>query len=758
MRKLVFVSIFLVYALSGSAQLFEISFEPNFKNINGEPISLALSGGLNQPQFSNIDFNNDGKLDLFVFDRNGNKALTFIAKSVHGKIIYDYDPQYEELFPSAQEFMQLHDYNADDKPDLWIYNGDSVVLYQNNGQTMPSFDRIKGLFAFDRVNYVPFNPFKKLSEIKGCLPAIVDIDGDTDIDFITNLNVTGSQMIFNRNTTIDSNFQLENIKFDIVDKCFGGIDEFNGNLIVNAPCYFYEAYKQKKKHVATKTILLFDEDGDGDLDLLFGSSERSTNPVYFFRNGKADLEYYKDTFLSVDTAYFTSIIESQLPVSPAMSYVDVNLDGVKDLILSTNEIDKSSYPIMERNNSILFINDGLTNDVDFVFEQNDFLVGDMIDYGSGCSPSFVDLDNDGDQDLIFATSGNHYVTGDTSDFLVYFENKGSSSLPDFQLLDDNYLNLKSKHIKGVMPTFADIDGDNDLDLFFGKMDGSISFYENIGDAENPDFTYITSNYENIQVTNYAAPYFDDLNRDGIIDLIVGSYDGTIDYYQNTGTTVNPIFNLTRDTFGGIIVNELVRTSKLGSDGQIYDTMVYQNYGFSSPVVLHWENGSRCIAVGNNQGLVRVYDLKSDLNENLNEIEDYMIEFHSQKKYTKDWGRRANPSSSDLNGDGYPDMLIGNDRGGMNFVKGNKKTSATLAKEKLAVFKIIPNPAKHYFKIETKSNRRIQYKITDLSGRVIQESSTFSGDRISMDKFTDGIYFVSIEDGVRKYHVEKLISL
>ena len=131
MRKLVFVSIFLVYALSMSAQLFEISFEPNFKNINGESISLALSGGLNQPQFSNIDFNNDGKLDLFVFDRNGNKALTFIAKSVHGKIIYDYDPQYEELFPSAQEFMQLHDYNADDKPDLWIYNGVVLIHLKN---------------------------------------------------------------------------------------------------------------------------------------------------------------------------------------------------------------------------------------------------------------------------------------------------------------------------------------------------------------------------------------------------------------------------------------------------------------------------------------------------------------------------------------------------------------------------------------------------------------------------------------------------
>jgi hypothetical protein len=52
----------------------------------------------------------------------------------------------------------------------------------------------------------------------------------------------------------------------------------------------------------------------------------------------------------------------------------------------------------------------------------------MIDYGSGCSPTFVDLDADGDQDLIFGTSGNHFLTGDTSDFLVYFKNEGS---PEF---------------------------------------------------------------------------------------------------------------------------------------------------------------------------------------------------------------------------------------------------------------------------------------------------------------------------------------
>ena len=258
--------------------------------------------------------------------------------------------------------------------------------------------------------------------------------------------------------------------------------------------------------------------------------------------------------------------------------------------------------------------------------------------------------------------------------------------------------------------------------------------------------------------NYAAPYFDDINKDGIIDLLVGSYDGTIDYYQNGGTSSVPNFNLTKDTFGGIIVNELVRTSKLGSDGQIYDTMVYQNYGYSTPVILQWDNGSRCIAVGNNQGVIRIYELNSDLNNDFTEIEYYMTEILSQESFVKDWGKRTSPSVTDLNDDGYPDMLIGNDRGGMSFVKGNKKTNSIAKSQKLSSFEIIPNPVHQYFKIVTKTNKNIEYKISDMSGKILSSGNTFSGNIISMSEYSNGVYYVSIEDGIKNYSVQKLILL
>ena len=47
---------------------------------NGTQFLSPLSGGINAGQFSNIDLNLDGVMDLVVFDKSGNKISPFIEQ------------------------------------------------------------------------------------------------------------------------------------------------------------------------------------------------------------------------------------------------------------------------------------------------------------------------------------------------------------------------------------------------------------------------------------------------------------------------------------------------------------------------------------------------------------------------------------------------------------------------------------------------------------------------------------------------------
>ena len=755
MRKIIWLLLLFV-TYTASAQLFKLSNDPVFMNKTGEVLDLALAGGLNQPQFSNMDFNNDGSLDLFVFDRTGNKVLTFISKTAGGKTVYEYEPMYEEYFPKAVEFMHLRDFDNDQKPDLWFYDNDSVIVFKNVSNGYPKFERIKALYALDNVNYVSWAPNKKLSQVVGCLPGIEDLDNDGDIDFVTNLNSSGSAMILFQNNTVDSSKSLVNMSFEIPDKCYGGIDEFSGYLTINSECLYREAYKKKKKHVATKTMLFLDGDNDGDYDLFYGSSEKSSNPIYYFENGKTDLgNYYKDTFVSIDSAYFTQPIENQIPIAPAMSYVDVDLDGEKDLILSTNETATTSYPIQQTENVLYFNNKGTTKSPSFDFVQNDFLVGSMIDFGAHSAPAFADLDNDGDQDLVLATNGDHYKTSDTAYFLVYFENIGSATDPKFQIMDENFLDVKSKKLKRIQPAFGDLNGDGLLDLILGKTDGQITFYQNTGSKSKHNLEWQTDAFQNIDAGENSAPCLFDINKDGLTDVLIGNYDGVVQYYKNTGTITNPSYNLTNDSFGGVFVNELVRQTVLTQNGFV-DTFIYQYWGYSVPSIGYFKDSVMVLCVGGDQGIVKTFKVDQDLNSNFNEFKDYMEKALLKEDYTKDWGERVSPAAADLNGDGVLDLTIGNNRGGLSFLEGLPKGISGVENVHEKFF-LAPNPSKGRIKIFVNSPSQLKFNITDLSGRLMQEGTTYNGLPIVLNhRLINGVYVIRLSANTISYTPQKLI--
>jgi len=95
-------------------------------------------------------------------------------------------------------------------------------------------------------------------------------------------------------------------------------------------------------------------------------------------------------------------------------------------------------------------------------------------------PAFADLDNDGDMDMILGDYN------DSGAILSYFENIGNESNPNFAAPITNPFNLSGNEYY-LIPVLADLDNDGDMDILAGSDYGQVSYFENIGTAEVPDF-------------------------------------------------------------------------------------------------------------------------------------------------------------------------------------------------------------------------------------------------------------------------------
>ena len=152
------------------------------------------------------------------------------------------------------------------------------------------------------------------------------------------------------------------------------------------------------------------------------------------------------------------------------------------------------------------------------------------------APTFTDLDGDGDYDLII---GYDYGA------IAYFENTGTVAVPHFTQRTDTANPFNGITISAWSTlTLADLDGDGDLDLAVGTEGGDIPYYENTGTATNPDFVLrsgASSPLNNISGGFHNTPAFADVDGDNDFDLVVGSNNGDILYFENTGTTTEPVF-------------------------------------------------------------------------------------------------------------------------------------------------------------------------------------------------------------------------
>lgn len=530
-----------------------VNLTVSFQDLNGDAYDFALTGGLNNPQFSAIDLDGDGVKDLVYFDRQGFVVVPFLNGGTANTVDYTYAPEYSYRFPKVERWMLLRDYNCDLLEDLFAYKYDSntgkvsITVYETSRdvQNKVEFTMVKNIIEFHLKGQTQlYNLFNSTVD----LPAVDDIDGDGDMD-ILNFNSSGGYIEMFKNESQENGFGCDSLIFVFNDNCWGriyesGVSEFIDLSPVIDSCPGYPGWNPiKAARHAGSTLLTIDMDNDGDKELMLG--DLSFKNINLLTNGgNADTAHLttQEMFFPQNSSYVN------IDIFPAVFNVDVNNDGAKDLIAAPNiggnaEDDQNWY----------YQNTGTAISPVFTFQQNDFLVDEMIDLGTGSAPAFFDYNGDGLMDIVVGNDFRFVNSFLQESFLYLYENIGSATQPVYRLINTDFADLKQYNLSRLTPTFGDLDNDGDKDLLLGGEDGKLIYIVNQGTVTAPVFTTITTNFSNIDVGQKSVPQLVDADRDGDLDMIVGERNGNINYFENTGTASSAVFSATAtsETFGFI---------------------------------------------------------------------------------------------------------------------------------------------------------------------------------------------------------------
>ncbi|MCZ2101408.1 MAG: T9SS type A sorting domain-containing protein [Chitinophagales bacterium] len=737
----VWVVMSLLLSVVAYGQEFQRLDVPVYKD--GKLLSLLNAGGLRSPQFSNIDFDGDGMLDLFVFDKNGDVILPFVKIGTPGTLDFRFAPEYIARFPKLQAWTLLVDYNGDGIKDIFT---SSSVLPNCCIEVWKGNRDVEGKIFYEQVTFdnLPFRDILQF-QIGGSytniyvsavdLPAIVDVDGDGDIDIIS-FEPDGSYASFYKNVAVEEGLGADALKFIRQDICWGKFseDQYSEILSVSSSPFscahpFTGGGNTGIRH-AGSTLTIFDMNGDGLLDLLLGDID-SPRLVKLTNGGSPENAWMREIEMNfpvddvpVDLGYFISAF-----------YVDANGDGKRDLIVTPNDVS-----IGENNNHIwLYLNNGSDAAPIFNLNKKDFLVDQMPFFYGGTHPAFADVNNDGLVDIVLGINSILKKNNQYENRLILLLNTGTATHPVFHVADEDYLGFsrETQYVGRLAPAFGDLDGDGRPDLLIGDAYGQLYFFKNIGAPGHPyDFAPAIYPYFDIFVGQNAKPLIMDMDGDGLMDLVVGKKNNELNFFKNQGTATEPIFSFNPGSAPNV--------RQLGNifTGNDYYT---QN---GAPAIITLHDGKRRLIMGSEAASFRSYEIPENFGS------DYTLEATNLGQVYE--GRKVVPAFYDINNDGYYEMVVGNERGGLSFYTtsfkmGTSSVSNDYKRENTLV--MFPNPASHLVYVASDLSDAV-IQLRDVQGRIL---STFNNGAYNvLDRsIPDGLYLITVSSG-QGYYTEKLV--
>jgi len=504
--------------------LFSFTFYDDLigMRFDGEDLEKPFLGGFNRPKIQWLDWDGDGDIDLFLLDASG--YIRYLENKGNSS-----SPNFSLISASFKNiFCGSWFYFLD-----FDFDGDLDLMAQNNidPDYINYFENNSGNFSGSMLVSDVGGGFVESSSVM--TPTFADIDNDGDADFFTG-NVTGT-------LTYYENRGLSN-----------GVPEFQ--FITNSwqDIYIVGGMRDDDRHGAS-AITFIDLDGDGDLDLSWGDYFQQS--LYIIWNS-GTLE--EPIMLDVALEY--------PPVDPVFSagqnmptFADLDGDGDEDLYVT---VLSGAYGNQLVNNFFYYENIGSGFKSEFSYVTSSYL--SILDIFSNSSPELIDIDFDGDLDLFVA---NQYDLSESPwvGKVFFFRNTGSNSSPFFEeettsLLDENLGQMLS-------PEFGDLDGDGDIDLIVGDFNGFIKYYENTSSNSSLSFDYI-ENIPGIDLSGNSTPTLGDLDGDGDLDLLIGQLNGELVFYRNIGN--NKSYNFQLESFDNIMVgnNSSPELIDIDQDGEL----------------------------------------------------------------------------------------------------------------------------------------------------------------------------------------------
>jgi hypothetical protein len=318
------------------------------------------------------------------------------------------------------------------------------------------------------------------------MPRFIDIDGDNDLDMFVSVlyNPTAPQSLMfykNEGTEQVPDFLKETDNY--LKTLDAGIQSYPAFIDINS---------------------------DGDLDLFIGCAKFAGGTLHFFENiGTKN----NPSFLLIDSAY--AGIERELNISPAFG--DLDNDGDYDLLVG-EFLGRISY----------YENTGDKFSPNFIFhEQIKDNSGSFITAGNIARPFLIDIDNDGDLDL---------VLGGFNGRITLYRNIGT---PEDYIFERDNLYFGNLDVgDNSAPFLIDYTNDGKLELFSGsdslsaKNSGNIFYYRNDGSINQPVWNLVEGKFLNQSFGSDAVPFFVDIDNDGDLDLFIGNVKGGLYYFEN----------------------------------------------------------------------------------------------------------------------------------------------------------------------------------------------------------------------------------